>query len=347
MFIRKNFHTFNQPILPTPIPLLMVYYKLGNYMWIQKLFLLGCFLLLISESVFAVNVTQEPTIDFGSVGYLAGSVTGFASIVVPSEGGQTTTSGTGSLTGEPVGSAGTVGLEPGALEWIVILFGGSIQLRTNGSSTPATITGPGNCGVISIGDFRTTGNGTSASAREASTFPLGATLTLNSFTGSSGCTISGTVSNHVQYKLSSSSNWTNLPVTITVYIAPHMSVAHDANAVLNFGNICQSGSQQTVTVRPDGTATSTNAQCPVTNVSADSFTVTGNVGQSFSVSLPSSFSINSGNNDLSVTALTPSCATSCALTNSTYTFTVGGTLTVPANAVAGDYTGTYQVTITY
>lgn len=316
-------------------------------MRIQKIFLLGCFLLIITESALAINVTREPAIDFGSVGYLASGATGFASVVVAPEGG-TTTSGIGSLTGEPVGVAGTFGLAPEALEWLVIIFGGSIQVRTNGSSTPVKIPGTGDCGEISVSDFRTTGNATSASARKAATFPLGATLTLNSFVGSSGCLFSGTVSNHVQYKLSTSSNWTDLPVTITVSIAPHMSLVHDSNAVLDFGTICRSSTtSQTITVPPDGPATSTNTLCPVTGASADSFTVAGYSGKSFDVSLPTSVNISNGSNSLSITNLTSSCSSNCILTNSTYSFTVGGTLTVPANSPPGDYVGNYSVTITW
>ena len=177
-------------------------------------------------------------------------------------------------------------------------------------------------------------------------------MRLLSFSGTTGCTISGVVNGPVQFRnrglIITYTNWTDVPVTVRVYIAPHMSLAHPNDAALNFGNICRSSTApQSITVRPDGTATSSNNVCPLTPTTADVFTATGNAGQSFNVKLPTSATLTSGSNTLTVTDFTSSCNPSCVVTDSSHTFNVGGTLTIPAGAATGDYEGAYQVSITY
>lgn len=50
---------------------------------------------------------------------------------------------------------------------------------------------------------------------------------------------------------------------------------------------------------------------------------------------------------LSVNNFTSSCNGSCTMSGSDLTFSVGGTLTVPGGSVAGDYEGTYPVSVLY
>ena len=312
----------------------------------QRLFVLACYFILATGTVFASSLTQSPTIDFGSVGHVVGS-SGFDVITIAAS-GSASSSGTGPLTGNVSGSAGTATI--GDFNFIERLFSSTVNFETNRTTTATEISTSG-CGTVSISNFTTTNGGTSASGTASNSsvsFPVGATLTLVSFEGTQPCTISGTVTGPVQFKVGSLGSWTDVPVAVSIYIIPYLSLTHDADATLNFGSICRSSlTQQTITVRPDGTTTSTNILCPVTGASADSFTVTGNMGQSFGVSLPSSASISNGGNALTVTNLTPSCTSSCTLTNSAYSLTVGGTLTVPANSPSGDYVGNYSVTVTY
>ena len=316
----------------------------------MKRFVLFSYLLLISFVSFAGSVTQAPTINFGSMGYTFGSSDGFNTITV-SAAGAVTTGSAGPLTGLTGGSSGTAVI--GNFKTLESWLSSTVTFETNRNTDPVTITTAG-CGSVSISDFRTTNNNTSATGSARNTtvsFPVGATLTLVSFTGSAGCTISGTVSGPVQFKVGTAifggTDWTNVPVTITVRIEPHLSLKHDANAVLDFGDICRSSTaQQTVTVRPDGTATATNPRCPLTTTHADSFTVTGNNGQMFDVSLPSAVSISNGSDSLTINNFTSSCTSDCTVVNNAHTFTVGGTLTVPANVSTGEYTGFYSVSIT-
>lgn len=299
---------------------------------------------------FAGSVTLAPTIDFGSAGYVSGSSDGFKTITM-SAAGVGTTGDSGALTGYTSGSAGsaTIG-DFGFLESL----NGTITFQTNRTTTATTISTPG-CGSVSVSNFTTTNGATSATASASSSssasFPVGAMITLQSFSGTSGCTISGTVTGPVQFRIrgwiTTYTDWTNVPVTISVYIAPHMSFSHDANATLDFGKICSSSTQQTITVAADGSTTTTNAYCPITGTSADSFTATGSVGQVFHPNFPASATISNGTNSLTITNFTSTCSDGCTLTGSSYTFGVGATLTVPAYTPSGDYTGTYPVTITY
>lgn len=307
----------------------------------------GC-LLLSNLLCYAGSLTGQPTIDFGSASFVAGSSSGFKVITMAAD-GSTSTSTSGELTAYISGTAGSAQITPGTLERI---FGSTITFQTDRNTSATTITTAG-CGSVSISNFRTTGNSTSATARSSSdpsSFPVGATLTLTSFTGNS-CTISGTVTGPVQFKIGTSwmggTDWTDVPVNITIFIQRRMSLEHDTSAALNFGTICTSNAQQTITVAADGSTSSTNARCPLTGTSADSFTVTGGSGQSFSITLPATATISNGSNSLTISNLTSPCTSSCTLSSTSYTVTVGGTLTIPANPAVGNYQGTYTVNMTY
>lgn len=315
----------------------------------RKIILVSCFLL-TDIIAFSGSVVQTPTIDFGSVGFLANSTSGF-SIITQHASGTATTSGSGPLTGHSGGSSGSAGI--GNFSWAERLSG-TVTFQTNRNTNTTRVSTDG-CGSVLISDFTTTNESTSTTASATSSssvsFPVGAKLQLESFTGTQPCTISGTVSGPVQFRIKGlivvQTDWTDVPINVTVHITPHLSLSHDSGAALDFGEICRSRSQQTITVNPNGTGTSPNAFCQLTHTRADSFTVTGNTGQSFSVTLPASATISNGNNSMTVSNFTSSCSVSCVLSNFTHTFKVGGTLTVPANAAIGEYTGTYSVSITY
>ena len=317
----------------------------------KKIILITCFLA-VNVLSFAGSVTGEPTIDFGSVAYVPGSSSGFRTITV-SAAGATTTSSSGALTGTPAGTSGSASI--GSFSWAESTTG-TITFQTNKSTSATTISTSG-CGSVSINNFTTTGGATSttASASSSSTvsFPVGATLTLQSFTGTSGCTISGKVSGPVQFRIKgliiTQTDWTNVPVNITIYIAPRMSFSHTANAKLDFGTICSDDRTQTVTVALDGSHTATNVHCTNPGTSADSFTVTGMANQTFAISLPASVAItNSRGDSLTVSNLNASCTQNCSVdSGGTSTISVGGMLTVPARTPGGEYTGNYTVSLTY
>jgi len=77
------------------------------------------------------------------------------------------------------------------------------------------------------------------------------------------------------------------------------------------------------------------------------FTIAGQRSSSVSIDLPASISLTSGSDSLAV-SLQPTASGSVSLSSGgTYSIGVGGTLTVPSSAAAGDYTGSFAVTVAY
>ena len=289
---------------------------------------------------FCVDVISNPSIDFGTANFLYGE-TGF-NVISVSDAGAVTTSGSGNIISQNGGSAGTVTF--GDFSWLETLLS-TLYIETK--SGPWTIS-TSECGEIQISDITTTNGATSTSKKisgSSLSFPIGAVLTLNSFTGSSACYIQGTVPDGITYrKLTTSA--TNVPLSVKVYVIPAMAIDHNTGASLNFGTVCSGTIQQALTIAPNGTTSGTTI-CPTQNTSADAFTVRGNIGQSFSVNLPNTATISNGSNDLTVSNFTSSCSGNCILTENTYSLNVGGTLTIPVGTPLGTYQGNYQVSITY
>lgn len=132
--------------------------------------------------------------------------------------------------------------------------------------------------------------------------------------------------------------------TATV-VAP-IVLTHDDGAVLNFG-IFTVGTGGTVEVDTAGVGTfggdvgevsgSTNA--------ADSFSVEGDPDRGFDIETTGG-SVSNGTDTMSFT--TEASGTTGTLDGTGNTsFTVGGVLTVAGTESAGDYTGSYDATVTY
>ena len=136
-------------------------------------------------------------------------------------------------------------------------------------------------------------------------------------------------------------------VTIVTPIAVQQVTA------LNFGSIALNSTAagtmtlSTTNVRtPPGSidAVTSGGQTPA----AAQFSVSAQSGYTYAVTLPSSATLSSGTNTVTVNAFTTgSSLSSLTATGSAQTYTVGATLNVPANAAAGTYTGTFTVTAAY
>lgn len=119
-------------------------------------------------------------------------------------------------------------------------------------------------------------------------------------------------------------------------------------AALYFGTIAPSlTAADTVVVSPAG-AKSCGAEltCLTADHTAAAFSVSGEADQSYSITLPSSVAISNGTQSMNVDGFTGSKANG-TLVSGADTFTVGGTLNVAANQAAGEYTGTFTVTVEY
>lgn len=281
-----------------------------------------------------------PTIDFGTVYYCPDNA-GTKTIVVP-DSGTITTSGTGGIVSQSGGAAGTTQIKKSGL----IEFFQSSYFFTKKSETRTT---NGCGGSVTLSNTTTEGGAEEASAGifSGSNFNVGAHLTINSFNSSTSCTLTDTFSGILSFRVGSSGSATALNLSYRVTIIPAAKLSHHNGSALNFGTLCRSNSQQTITIAPNGTISSSSVSCPVTgDISADAFDVVAPTGFAYNISVDSSTTLSSGSNTLTVSGLTPSC-TSCTMASTNDTVTVGGTLTVPASSPVGEYTGNYRVTLTY
>ncbi len=299
-------------------------------------------LLGLSELAWAASAT-EPTIDFGTI-YFCPDGSGFSTVAV-SDASSVTHTGSGNITNQTGGAAGTVEIEKNILEL-------ASEATVTTKKTSKTVSGCG--GTVTIKNTTTTGGATSASGGRwslSASFNIGADLVVSSFSQITGtdapCTLSGTISDLLTYKVGTFGRDTALNVNITAQIVPVAKLSHADGQALDFGQICLSNQQQTVTISPAGTVTYTNLRClDLGHTSADQFNIVAPTGLVYNVSVPNSADISNGIDTLTVSAFTPSC-TSCTMAGTSATLTVGGTLTIPPNISIGDYTGSYQVTVTY
>ena len=132
--------------------------------------------------------------------------------------------------------------------------------------------------------------------------------------------------------------------TATV-VAP-IVITHDAADVLNFGTFTV-GTGGTVTVDTSGVGTFGGDVGEVTGStnSEDMFSVTGDPDRSFDITTTGG-TVSNGTDTMSFT--TEASGTTGTLDNTgATTFTVGGELTVAGSESEGEYTGSYDATVTY
>jgi len=122
---------------------------------------------------------------------------------------------------------------------------------------------------------------------------------------------------------------------------------------MNFGNVASSAALGTVVMTPAGARSvigGVTLPATIGTVAAASFTVTGTAGYTYSITLPGgATTITSGANNMTVNSFTSTPAATGLLTGGTQALTVGATLNVGANQVAGAYlSGTpFTVTVNY
>ena len=122
---------------------------------------------------------------------------------------------------------------------------------------------------------------------------------------------------------------------------------------MNFGNVAVSASTAgTAILAPGGTRTTGGAggvTLPSTTgtVAAATFTVAGQASYTYAITLPSTATISSGSNTMTVNAFTSSPSATGTLSGSgSQTLTVGATLNVAAGQASGSYTNSTGVPVT-
>lgn len=119
---------------------------------------------------------------------------------------------------------------------------------------------------------------------------------------------------------------------------------------LNFGVILPFGSSGTVTVSSAGLSTASNAYISnAASVTPSSWAVNGVPNAPYAITLPTSVTISSGTDTMTVTAFSRSGGTSQLALDAggNSSFNVGARLNVGANQPAGVYNGTFDVTVNY
>lgn len=123
----------------------------------------------------------------------------------------------------------------------------------------------------------------------------------------------------------------------------------EKNQDLNFGNIASSMEAGTAVLTTAGGISRTGGVAILKNITptAAQFTVTGDQNQKYSMDAPASIELTSGSTKLTlVLDYGTNTASGNVLTGGSSVIKVGGTLSVPANTVAGIYTNTKDLKIT-
>ncbi len=144
--------------------------------------------------------------------------------------------------------------------------------------------------------------------------------------------------------------------TGTISIIRPLAITKDAD--LRFGTIVRpSTGSGTVTVSTAGARSVAGGVAELSSgdaPQASQFTVTGEGGQSISVTIPATFTMSNGGDTLTVTTsnnltgLAASQSLNNALGSSgSLIFKVGGSVPIAATSVSGAYTGTFTVSAAY
>ena len=123
-------------------------------------------------------------------------------------------------------------------------------------------------------------------------------------------------------------------------------VAVTKTADLGFGKIAPGASSSVVTVGAAGTfACGTGLTCYGTHAPA-AFSIAGYINETVTVTVDPSVTLSDGASHSMVASLSPS-ANAVLLTGGLGSFTVGGALTLLANQSAGNYNGSFAVSVDY
>ncbi len=137
----------------------------------------------------------------------------------------------------------------------------------------------------------------------------------------------------------------NATISVTATLGAPISISNTTS--LEFGRLVPTGTAGTVTVTPAGARSAINVDLLGGTVGAAGFSVTGEGSQAYAITLPSSATLTSGGNTMTVDTFAHDAGGSPALSSGSDSFNVGATLQVGGSQAAGAYSGTYAVTVNY
>jgi len=147
-----------------------------------------------------------------------------------------------------------------------------------------------------------------------------------------------------------SSTVTNIGIDAKV-IAP-ITLENTGSTPMDFGTLTRSSVSGSVTLTPAGGRTAAGGVSVLSSspFSAAPFSVTGENNASFNITLPANNTVQltrtGGTEKMNVNSFTHNASLQLSGTG-TATFKVGATLEVNANQVAGEYSGSFSVTVAY
>jgi hypothetical protein len=150
----------------------------------------------------------------------------------------------------------------------------------------------------------------------------------------------------------------DVPMRGRVYVVAPLTLAHDAADILDFGTLGKGSGASVIQVQaasnaiPEVIGGGDATVLSHASSSAAKFTVGGEVGKSYTITLPADNQIYllSGTNKLYLTAFTCSKPTGGTATIGSPTenvFWVGANLQLPSNAASGTYEADFPVTVAY
>ena len=145
----------------------------------------------------------------------------------------------------------------------------------------------------------------------------------------------------------SATSFAQVSATATATSTIVTPIAISKTVDMNFGNVAVSSSAGTVVLAAEGTRSATGGvTLPATSgtVAAAQFTVTGESGYTYSVTLPVSNTVKFGSNTMTVNTFVSN--TTGKLTGGTEILKVGATLNVGASQAAGTYISEAPFTVT-
>lgn len=135
----------------------------------------------------------------------------------------------------------------------------------------------------------------------------------------------------------------------TATIHQHLSLSK--NVDLAFGGIITDTDWGTVTIPANSAGTPNYSGLPAqlaATTAAAKFTANGQDGATFDITLPSTASITNGSHSMTIDNFISSEGTNgVVLSGGSKEFYVGATLNIAAGQAAGQYTGNFNVTVTY
>lgn len=310
----------------------------------------------LAQTFTVSTVTAEP---FGTVASATTGTTVFR--IVSTANTRSVVSGTGGLVGATTATRSTVTIRcvdlAGSLCSNVANIG-RIKIGSNNSFTgraQTTSTYTVTSATATVGAVTTNGDGSIeftvsgwTATNRTKTFRLGMDIGVNG-DATGGTTGAATSSFYVRAAKNPTTPVTGISANATLSV--RRSLVITKNNDLRFGSMLVPTGTGTVVINATTGARTTTGVAP-TLITGPAFgradyTITGETGTTFTITVPATFTITNGTTTLTITTSRSVAAGTYTLTGGTFAFGMGGSLALTNAATRGAYTGSVTLTMTY